>query len=329
MHLAVNSSATTPASSSRTRRSRVPADASSSASTLRVAQPSHATPERSPIRAPVSVRQPWSRSPSSASGPTRCVVEAHRAEIPAVGGAHPFGGDAGGRHREHEHRQALAAGRRRVGAGNGAAPVGLVRAGDQHLLAGEHEAGMVGAGLGDGGGRDVGEVAARAGLGVGDARGDGAGDRRAHDPVELLRCAEGDEGGPQEVRRGVDQRTVVVRRLVAHDRIPAGRAAAATQLLGQADAEEPGLAGAVQDRGSNSSSRPVRSWGSRWPSVRGGASTARRKARTCSRNSVCSGPNSGSTGARTAAGLSVRGAARGRAGRRGCAGSRWCRRRWW
>ena len=51
----------------------------------------------------------------------------------------------GARHVDEEHRKPAAPGGVGIGAGDRAAPVGLVGAGDEHLLAVEHEAVAVGA----------------------------------------------------------------------------------------------------------------------------------------------------------------------------------------
>ena len=123
------------------RGSRVPVQCASSASRLRVAQPIHALPDRSPRSAPRELLPPLVDLPEHRAAVDGDLGEPDRRQRPAVrrrvarrprSRAWPWGtGTSTGR----------GVRTRRVGARDGAAPVGLVRAGHEHLLAVEHEAG--------------------------------------------------------------------------------------------------------------------------------------------------------------------------------------------
>ncbi len=161
-------------------------------------------------------------------------VEAHGAQGPAVGGGVARHLDAGCRGIEQEHGEAVAAGRRRIGAGDGDAPVGLVHAGGEHLLAVEHEpAGHRFRARGD-----VRQVAPGPRLGVRAAAVHRARARGRHDLGPLLLGPERHDTRRHDHRGGVDQGRVVVRGLEADHRLPARWPAAAPEVGGQAHPEQ-------------------------------------------------------------------------------------------
>ena len=252
-------------------------------------------------------------------------VEPQRGERPPVRVSVALDGDAGRRHVDEEHREAALALRRRIGARDRAAPVGLVRAGDEHLLAVEHEGAVV---LRGGRRLDVRQVAAgvpppcrrctRSPCPAHAAR------------TTVSRCCGGAErrdGRRHEHRRGVDERRIVVRRFVAERGLPTRRTSShrrgrpAGSRRGTRPRPPLGRPVALERL------VPARQVGE----VRAlrPASASARNPRTSARNDSTSGSSVRPGSPRHGRPVSCRAAGRARAGRRGCAGSRWCRRRWW
>ena len=87
----------------------------------------------------MSCFHPWSTCPSTAPRSTATSANRIVDNVQRFAVAWRVILDPGRGHGEQEHRQAVASGRGGIGAGDGAAPVGLVGAGHEDLLAGEHE----------------------------------------------------------------------------------------------------------------------------------------------------------------------------------------------